>query len=172
MKVYQTSYDGYFVGEVIADESPLEPGVFLIPRGCVTEEPPETGINQRARFVNGEWAVEDIPVAQPTPEPTTEELLARERASMSMTFAQMIIGLVTSGWLTEEEGEQWLDGVLPLNVTTIINSLPEKQRFVAKVRAKRPSVILRNDPLVVALSLSNNKTQEELDAFFRTFSEI
>jgi hypothetical protein len=172
MKVYQTSYDGYFVGEVIADESPLEPGVFLIPRGCVTYAPPETAANQRARFVNGAWTIEDIPVVPPIPEPTPEEILARERSSMSLTFAQMIIGLVTSDWLTEEEGEQWLDGVLPLNVMTLINSLPEEQKFIAKVRAKRPSIILRNDPLVIALAASNDKTQEELDIFFRTFSEV
>ena len=40
-KVYQTNYSGLFVGETLADESPLEPDVFLIPAGCVETAPPE-----------------------------------------------------------------------------------------------------------------------------------
>ena len=40
--VYQTNYSGLFVGETLADESPLEPGVFAIPAGCVETAPPES----------------------------------------------------------------------------------------------------------------------------------
>ena len=40
--VYQTNYSGLFVGESLADESPLEPGVFAIPAGCVETAPPES----------------------------------------------------------------------------------------------------------------------------------
>jgi len=39
--VYQTNYSGLFVGETVADESPLEPGVFPLPAGCVETAPPE-----------------------------------------------------------------------------------------------------------------------------------
>lgn len=39
--VYQTSHLGLYVGPVEAEESPLEPGVFLIPGGCVQVPPPE-----------------------------------------------------------------------------------------------------------------------------------
>lgn len=38
--VYQTDRAGLFVGEVEADESPLEAGVYLIPAGCVEVPPP------------------------------------------------------------------------------------------------------------------------------------
>lgn len=38
--VFQTNYSGLFIGESIADESPLEPGVFPIPAGCVETAPP------------------------------------------------------------------------------------------------------------------------------------
>ena len=38
--VCQLNDAGFFVGTVIADESPLEPGVFLIPGGCIDVAPP------------------------------------------------------------------------------------------------------------------------------------
>lgn len=37
---YQFDRAGLFVGEAIADESPLEPGVFLLPARCTFEVPP------------------------------------------------------------------------------------------------------------------------------------
>ncbi|RUT39789.1 hypothetical protein WG29040_05580 [Pseudomonas sp. PAMC 29040] len=38
--VYQTNHLGLYVGPVEAEESPMEPGVFLIPGGCVQVPPP------------------------------------------------------------------------------------------------------------------------------------
>ena len=61
LTVYQTSSDGLFCFETDADESPLEPGVFLIPRGCVREPPPKAPYGYRARYVAGRWDVEQVP---------------------------------------------------------------------------------------------------------------
>jgi hypothetical protein len=55
MKTYQSDHDGFYVGEVDADESPLEPGVFLIPGGAVEEIPPPTVQNEAARLIGGKW---------------------------------------------------------------------------------------------------------------------
>lgn len=41
--VYQTNHQGLYVGPIEAPASPLEPGAFLIPGGCV-ETPPPTDI--------------------------------------------------------------------------------------------------------------------------------
>lgn len=60
MKVYQTDSTGVFIGIVEADESPLQPGVFLIPGGCVTVEPPAFE-NKIARWVEDKWILESIP---------------------------------------------------------------------------------------------------------------
>lgn len=38
--VFQTDTAGHFIGVTVADESPMEPGVFLMPRGCVDAQPP------------------------------------------------------------------------------------------------------------------------------------
>lgn len=57
MLVYQTNELGIYVGPVIADESPLEPGVWLIPGGCVEIEPPQTSVDQVAVWQAGAWII-------------------------------------------------------------------------------------------------------------------
>jgi hypothetical protein len=70
--VYQLDAQGYYIGEAIADKSPLD-DLYLIPAGCVEAEPPAPQEGYRIRFVNGEWAHEDIPEAE---EKTYKEALA------------------------------------------------------------------------------------------------
>ena len=59
---------GYFVGTADADESPLEPGEFLIPGGCVDAPAPTIPQGQRARWADG-WVFEDTPAPEPEPVP-------------------------------------------------------------------------------------------------------
>ncbi|MDP9783464.1 DUF4376 domain-containing protein [Pseudomonas fluorescens] len=57
--VYQTDHLGLFVAEVMADESPLEPGVYMIPGGCV-EIPPPAVPEHKAAWWNGQaWQLVD-----------------------------------------------------------------------------------------------------------------
>lgn len=58
--VVQLDSDGYFVGTTTADESPKEPGVYLMPAGTVDTEAPAVPDGQRAKWDNG-WVFEDIP---------------------------------------------------------------------------------------------------------------
>lgn len=58
MMYYQTDDRGFFIGEFEADESPLESGIYLIPRGGVTFPPPTAGTGQIARFIHGAWSLE------------------------------------------------------------------------------------------------------------------
>lgn len=92
------------------------------------------------------------------------------RARMSLTFAQLLIGLVAEGWITQAEGTAWLTGTLPAPVTALIATLPPAEQFPALARASRPSVVLRSDPLVVELGANQGKTPEEIDDFFRTYA--
>jgi hypothetical protein len=69
MQVYQTDFEGIFVGAVIADPSPLEPDVWLIPAGCVEVAPPEYSEKQLARWVNGAWVIENVPAPKVQDEP-------------------------------------------------------------------------------------------------------
>ena len=90
----------------------------------------------------------------------------------SITFAQLLIGLVTEQWITQYEGEAWLQGVLPAQVTALIETLPVEQQFPAKARAVRPSEVLRNDEFVVAMGAAQGKTPEQLDEFFRMYAGV
>lgn len=98
--------------------------------------------------------------------------LSAMRERLSLTFAQLLIGLVTEGWITEAEGEAWLTGTLPAPVLSLIATLPAGQQFAAKARAIAPSVVLRNDALVVALGAAQGKTPEQIDAFFTTYAQV
>ena len=60
---------GVFLGQGLADESPLEPGVWLLPAHSVTMAPPNVDENQFAVFKNGVWEVETTPEPEPEPEP-------------------------------------------------------------------------------------------------------
>lgn len=90
----------------------------------------------------------------------------------NLSFAQLLIGLVTEGWITEAEGEGWLVGTLPAPVLAVIATLPTNQQFAAKARASRPSDIERADPLVGALATAEGKTPAEIDTFFITYAAV
>lgn len=53
--VYQYDIAGMFTGETEADESPLEPGVFLIPARCVEVAPPAYSGDQWPRWNGAMW---------------------------------------------------------------------------------------------------------------------
>ena len=116
-----------------------------------------------------------------TGETTTREMTPEEIAAIpppppaptpDLSFAQLMIGLVSEGWITTAEGEAWLTGTLPAPVLALIGTLPEAQRFAAKARALRPTVIERNEPLVTMLGAAQGKTDAQLDTFFQTYAAI
>jgi hypothetical protein len=59
---------GICLGQGEADESPLEPGVWLIPAYATEVAPPAIGAGERAVWKGAAWEVETIPVV-PSPEP-------------------------------------------------------------------------------------------------------
>ncbi len=78
--VYQTNYSGLFVGETLADESPLEPETFLIPAGCVELAPPEEiPEDQWPRWNGFKWELIQKPEVQEaiSPEEKLAEFLAQ-----------------------------------------------------------------------------------------------
>lgn len=61
--VFQTNHERVLVGTCLADESPLEPGVWMIPGGCVELAPPPIPEGHQARYGSGAWLLEPIPPA-------------------------------------------------------------------------------------------------------------
>lgn len=108
-------------------------------------------------WVGGKWIEGDAPAAA-TPQ--------------TMSFAQLLMGLVAEAWITEAEGDAWLEGKLPAPVLALIATLPQRQRFAAKAKAARPSYIDRGDPLVAMMGAAQGKTAADLDAFFIKYAEV
>jgi hypothetical protein len=93
-QVIQLDENGYFAGVTVADESPLEAGVFLIPAGAVEAPVPAIPEGKLAKW-NGEWVFEDIPVpVEPPVEPIPELTYAQKRAAEYPPITEYIDGIV------------------------------------------------------------------------------
>lgn len=84
MKIYNYSPDtGAFIGESEADESPLEPGVVIIPAYATAIEPPATHAGKYPAFDGVTWHILDE--AGPLPEvieETPQQTIARYEAAL------------------------------------------------------------------------------------------
>lgn len=68
------------MGEGTADESPLEPGVYLVPANATTTAPP-TAMSGKVRVWRGEWVFEDVQAGKPTQDPEYEPTLEEVKAA-------------------------------------------------------------------------------------------
>lgn len=70
MIVYQYDHAGIYQGPTQADESPLEPGVYLVPARCTETPPPEeVPENKRPRFNGIAWELVNRSQAEETVDP-------------------------------------------------------------------------------------------------------
>lgn len=62
MKAFQFDNAGFYLNETEADESPLEPGVFLLPARCTFTAPPKDAPQDKWPRWNGvEWTLANKP---------------------------------------------------------------------------------------------------------------
>lgn len=105
-QVIQLSADGYFAGLTVADESPLEPGVFHLPAGAIDEEVPEVPEGKRAKWT-GRWVFEDIPQHDVVEEPEPVELTyAQKRAAEYPSIGDQLDALFHAGVFPAEMAAQ------------------------------------------------------------------
>lgn len=93
-QVVQLDDAGYYVGLTIADESPLEPGIYLLPAGSIDTNPPIIPNGKMAKWV-GNWEFEDIPTKETDDQPEPIELTyAQKRAMEYPSIADYLDGIV------------------------------------------------------------------------------
>ena len=74
---FQTDSAGHFVCETVADESPLEPGVYLVPSGAVLDAPPASWPDDKWPRWNGtRWELVTKPATTETKTNATDKLKA------------------------------------------------------------------------------------------------
>ena len=105
--VIQLDSDGYFLGVTVADESPLEPGVFLYPANTIDAEFPVLAEGERAKWEN-EWIIES-PTPQPPepiPDPEPELTYAEKRALEYPPIGDQLDALFHAGVFPPEMAAQ------------------------------------------------------------------
>jgi len=106
-RVIQLNEDGYVIGFSIADESPLEPGVYHIPRNCIDAELPNIPANKNAKWNGSEFIFEDVvePI-EPEPIPLTYKEL---RFNEYPDFKDYLDGIVKGD---QEQIQKYIDDCL------------------------------------------------------------
>lgn len=147
--VSQLDAAGYLVGPVVADESPLEPGVYLVPGGCVDQVPPAVPQGMRARWILGAWQFEAASV-EPDPEPAPESIEAW-RARIEVSAFQAQAALLAAGLLGQVEA-------------LMANPATDPLARLAWVKA---GVFRRMSPTVLAMAQPLGLSELQLDDLFR-----
>lgn len=92
--VSQLDDDGFFVGIATAFESPLEPGIFHIPKNCVDVPPPDMQSWQKAKYIAGSWVVEEPQEEVALEDEEVEESYQEKRLKEYPPFSEYLDGIV------------------------------------------------------------------------------
>lgn len=152
--VSQLDQAGYFVGPVLADDDPMEPGRCLIPGGAIDQDPPTVPAGQRARWSMGAWQFEAV-TTEPDTEPAPETLEQwRARAVVSRFQARAALHLA---------------GMLEQVQTMMDNPATD---MLARLAWQDAQEFRRTSPTVQAMGAALGLTAEQLDNLFRQAATI
>ena len=122
MKIYNYHPETFeYINESLADESPLEPGVFLIPANATTKKtlPAKEGFT--CYFINGEWVYKEVVVEENNTieenieQPPIDPVLVRRY--MYQTESDPLFFKWQRGEATEQE---WIDKVNEIKSRVIV----------------------------------------------------
>jgi len=117
---------GIYLGQSEADESPLEPGVFLLPANATFQAPPTAENGKQIVWTGQGWEVENISIepepTEPQPKPITWDDIRNKRNGrlMASDWTQL-----SDAPLSEENVEAWREYRQQLRDITVSTSDPE-----------------------------------------------
>ncbi|MFN4124431.1 hypothetical protein [Pannonibacter indicus] len=145
-----------YLGFSEADESPLEPGVYLIPAHATDVPPPEPADGFIRKFVDGGWLLEAVPEPEPQPEPEPET----PAPLPPLTVRQFRLGLLDAG-------------MTPAHVDDVIAQIEdEASRIRAQIEWEYASQFQRTHPLVATLSAALGLTPEQVDSMWAAAAQL
>jgi hypothetical protein len=110
-----------FIGVADAFESPLEPGVFLLPANSTEVAPPDfDNVTQICTFNGADWILTERPLPEPDPVPTPEEIQA---AKVSALLNERVQLLNSSDWMIIRHQDELLAGVTPTLTATKLKAV-------------------------------------------------
>ena len=146
--VSQLDADGYFAGAVEADESPLEPGVFLIPGGAIDVPPPNVPQGKVALWQNG-WVFVNPPEPEQEEPPLDDvpQVVTRFQARAALHLAGLL--------------------------TTVESLMTDPQTdMLARLAWQDAQEFRSQSPTMLSMAATLGLTDAQLDALFTTAAGI
>ena len=109
MKIYNYSYeDNTYTGESVADESPLQNGVYLIPAMATTTQPQEYGDYEIPMFEGGVWIIKKDYRGVALYSKDTGEVIYAELGQTLEDLGATLVERPDDTYVWEESVENWV----------------------------------------------------------------
>jgi hypothetical protein len=171
MQIWHYDLDsGLLLGEGTADPSPLEPGVWLIPAHATTAAPPDPVADKNTIWDGAAWTLRDRPVP---PEPHAPVPEPPPAVPSTISFRQLILGLLGGGFITAEQALAAAETrARPPQLDAIIATLPEDAALAARITWATMIEARRDDPLFAALVASGHAAEKQVDELFKASARL
>lgn len=99
--------------------------------------------------------------------------LSNLRSTLKLSSSQLLIGLVSESLISADDARLWRGKTsLPLPIMQSVSTLPIDQQFIIETKILDIIYLSRLDNLTDVIGQAFNKTPEELDTFFLTYSKV
>lgn len=115
-----------------------------------------------AECAEGKWGPIAEYVPPPPPKPFVPESITRRQCARQL----LIVGMITG----DEAIAMTQSGIPPASVQAYLNTLSEPDKTLATIDFAADNYY-RNNPLLAALMVANNMSDEQVDDFFREASK-